>query len=338
MNFSRINFFPIAEGGDDVTRALRKIDLNFESLGAAFDPAGEVGKRLASLETTAGALGDSARRNIGTSAGTVAAGDDSRFLAVGTVAGSVASGDDSRFASNAAAAAAAQVTATNALPRAGGSITGPISAKLGGVVAFGTTGSASIGGVVYSDYFQNTIAEVNGNVFMRLQCVDVTGGTTYTRLLTSHFDGTNATFMFQHNGVAQATTWQSTSDVRLKRHLVALTDPLNKIDAIVGYESYEKRVLGNVADADGRPVPAQYARTCGVLAQDVSKVLPFAVDNLGPGWDTDDRPIENVLGINDAGLSALFVECIKALKVQNTLLGDRVAILEARLAAQGPNS
>lgn len=338
MELSRINFRPIVEGGDDVTRAFRKIDLNFESLDTAFSASGEVGSRLAVLETTAAALGDAARRDVGSAAGTVAAGDDSRFLMVGKTAGSVAAGDDSRFASNAAAAAVAQATASNALPRSGGSMTGAISAKLGGVVAFGTTGSVNIGGLVYSDYFQNTIADISGNIFMRLQCVDVTGGATYSRLVTSHFDGTNATFMFQHNGVAQATTWQSTSDARLKRHLVVMADPLDKIDAIVGYESYEKRVLGNITDAEGRLVPAQYTKTCGVLAQDVNKVLPAAVDNLGPGWDTNDEPIDDVLGINDAGLSALFVECIKALKTQNELLAQRVAVLETRPCLQDSTS
>lgn len=334
MEFSRINFRPVVEGGDDVTRAFRKIDLNFESLGTAFLPIGEVGARLTALETVAGELGDAARRNVGAVAGTVAAGDDPRFLAVGDVAGSVAAGDDSRFASNAAAAGAAQMTANNALPRSGGSITGAISAKLGGVVAFGTTGSANIGGLVYSDYFQNTIADVSGNIFMRLQCVDVTGGATYSRLVTSHFDGTNASFMFQHNGVAQAITWQSTSDARLKRHMVVLTEPLDKIDEIVGYESYEKRVLGNATDSEGNSVPAQYTRTCGVLAQDVKQVLPAAVDNLGSGWDTNDKPIDDVLGVNDAGLSALFVECIKALKAQNALLSQRVSVLEAGSVSQ----
>lgn len=348
MDLFRINFYPIAEGGDDVTRALRKVDLNFGSLGEAFSTDGEVGGRLASIEGTIRALGTAAGKNVGTAAGTVAAGDDARFLpvgtssgtvaagddprfkSVGTVAGTVAAGDDLRFAANADASAAAMGVANKALPRSGGEMTGPISAKLGGVVAYGTTGSANIGGIVYSDYLQNTIVDINGNVFIRLQCMDVNGGATSARLLTSHFDGTNASFMFQHNGVAQATTWQSTSDERLKRKMVVLTNPLEKIESIVGYESYEKRVLGNTVDDAGESIRAQYTVTCGVLAQDVQKVLPAAVDNLGAGFDTEDRPIDDVLGVNDAGLSALFVECLKALKAQNASLMERVDLLERR--------
>lgn len=45
-----------------------------------------------------GTLGNAATKDVGTTAGTVAAGDDSRFKSVGTTAGTVAAGDDSRFA------------------------------------------------------------------------------------------------------------------------------------------------------------------------------------------------------------------------------------------------
>lgn len=42
-------------------------------------------------------LGTAASKNVGTAAGTVAAGDDARFKAVGTAAGTVAAGDDTRI-------------------------------------------------------------------------------------------------------------------------------------------------------------------------------------------------------------------------------------------------
>lgn len=77
-----INFDPAT--GDDTTGALRKADNNIKDLDG----------RLS-------ALGNASSRNVGTTAGTVAAGDDSRFAA------------------NAQAAAAAQTTANAALPKAG---------------------------------------------------------------------------------------------------------------------------------------------------------------------------------------------------------------------------
>jgi len=74
----------------------------------------------AAAQRTALGLGGAAVLAVGTTAGTVAAGDDSRFLAVGTGAGTVAAGNDSRFvtagldlARGAAATAGATYLATD---------------------------------------------------------------------------------------------------------------------------------------------------------------------------------------------------------------------------------
>jgi microcystin-dependent protein len=61
------------------------------------------GAAVLNVGTAAGtvAAGDDSRlKAVGTTAGTVAAGDDSRFKAVGTTAGTVAAGDDSRFSAS----------------------------------------------------------------------------------------------------------------------------------------------------------------------------------------------------------------------------------------------
>jgi len=74
----------------------------------------------ASAQRTSLGLGGAAVLAVGTTAGTVAAGDDSRFLAVGTGAGTVAAGNDARFittgldlARGAAATAGATYLATD---------------------------------------------------------------------------------------------------------------------------------------------------------------------------------------------------------------------------------
>ena len=127
MDLLRINFSPIADGGDDVTTALRKSDLNFRTLNMALAPGGEVAERLSTLESTAAQLGNAARKDVGTTVGTVAAGDDSRLRPVGVTAGSVAAGDDPRFASLASAAAAAQSKANSSIQSSGGTITGQLA-------------------------------------------------------------------------------------------------------------------------------------------------------------------------------------------------------------------
>jgi len=59
MQFSRVSFVPVSIGGDDVTGALRKLDLNFGDLGQS--------------------LGNAAGMNVGTVEGSVAAGNDDRL-------------------------------------------------------------------------------------------------------------------------------------------------------------------------------------------------------------------------------------------------------------------
>jgi len=306
MPQSRPNFDPAT--GDDTSGALRKLDNNCNDLDT----------RLVAVKTTADG------------ASTAAGNAQTTATAANTLANTANTTANS-----------ALTKANAAIPKAGGATTGAITASVGAGLAFGSTGAAAIGGTYYSDYYQASVNAVSANIHMRMQCVDVNGGATYSLINTAHFDNTNADFRFQHNGIAQATTWQSTSDVRIKRNLVPLTDPLDKIDHLTGYEFYEKRISsgplldeegGFVLDEDGNPKmgPGQYMATCGVLAQDVNSVLPAAIDNLGSGFDTDDLPIDNILGVNDAGLSALFVECIKAQKVQIADLLARVAALEAR--------
>lgn len=79
MRFMRVNFDPLSQGGDDVTKALRKIDLNFADLNDGQDGYPDLVDRVSRVESSIGSLGNAAQRNIGSDAGSVAAGDDPRF-------------------------------------------------------------------------------------------------------------------------------------------------------------------------------------------------------------------------------------------------------------------
>lgn len=129
MNIQRVNFDPVS--GDSSTAAFRKLDLDIGEVSKAIDGDGSassgISNRVASAEQKLSKLGDASTKNVGTTAGTVAAGDDPRIKTVGTTAGTLAAGDDSRFAANAAAAASAQSTASAALPLAGGTLSGNVT-------------------------------------------------------------------------------------------------------------------------------------------------------------------------------------------------------------------
>lgn len=351
MDIVRVDFAPLDQGGDNGTAALVKLDHDVQELADAITDGDTAATALA---TRVSAVEDKASDLDARVTAAKTAADNAKTAADGaqttaTTANTTANTAKTNAATAQATADTANTKATAAMPKAGGTFTGAVNVTSPGNFsvannagpAFGTTGTANIGGSIYTDYFQCTVAAIGANVYTRMQCVDVQGGVTYTSLVTGHFDNTSATYRFQHNGIAQATTWQSTSDIRIKRNLVPLVNALDMIDQLTGYEFYEKRVSSSpllddegqfVLDGEGNPKmgPAQYMATCGLIAGDVLKVLPAAIDQLGSGFDTDDQPIDDILGINDAGLSALFVEAIKELKAQNADLLARVAALEAR--------
>ncbi len=110
LEIQRLNFDPVT--GDNPSEAFLKLDNNMGEIADAVGDLGNstasIGTRLANAETVISELGNASTKNVG------------------TVAGTVAAGDDGRFASNAQAASSAQATANAAMPKSGGSFTGPV--------------------------------------------------------------------------------------------------------------------------------------------------------------------------------------------------------------------
>ena len=72
------------------------------------------------------------------------------------------------------------------------------------------------------------------------------------------------------NGSALATAWNTSSDIRLKEHIVPINDPLDKILRLRGVE-FDWR---NDVNA---PTKHEQTHDIGVIAQEVEKVFPEAV-------------------------------------------------------------
>ncbi|NII53596.1 hypothetical protein [Luteibacter sp. SG786] len=86
LTIQRINFDPVT--GDNPSEGFMKTELNIVEIATAIDGDGTPGNpgiegRLADVEAVADGLGSASTRNVGTTAGTVAAGDDARLLRVG---------------------------------------------------------------------------------------------------------------------------------------------------------------------------------------------------------------------------------------------------------------
>jgi len=92
LNIQRLNMDPVT--GDNASEAFMKLDLDIGEIAEAIDGDGSPGTGLDArlsavetqaddLETAVGALGNAASKNVGTIAGTVAAGDDARLASRG---------------------------------------------------------------------------------------------------------------------------------------------------------------------------------------------------------------------------------------------------------------
>lgn len=83
MAIDRVNFADIPDGGDSVTAALVKLDGNCqeisEAIGDAASGADSLIVRVDAIEAITDGLGNASTKNVGTTAGTVSAGDDIRF-------------------------------------------------------------------------------------------------------------------------------------------------------------------------------------------------------------------------------------------------------------------
>jgi hypothetical protein len=124
LNIQRLNFDPAT--GDNPSDAWRKLDNSIgeiaDFLEGDGDPADGVDARLDAVEGVVAGLGNSSGKNIGTGAGTVAAGDDSRFN-LGSFKNKLINGDY-RFAQRGTSVAVASGASVYTLDRWLGSCTG----------------------------------------------------------------------------------------------------------------------------------------------------------------------------------------------------------------------
>lgn len=117
-----------------------------------------------------------------------------------------------------------------------------------------------------------------------------------------HVGGANSNGWFEFrnngdyscNGVSYAAAHQNVSDKRLKENLKVIPSALNKINKLTAY-SYD---LHNAYDK------AQVKKSVGLIAQDVQKVLPEAVSEIG---------VEDYIGLDYSAVTSLLVNAVKEL-------------------------
>ncbi|EOC5256085.1 tail fiber domain-containing protein [Enterobacter asburiae] len=230
-------------------------------------------------------LGNSAIRDVGAAAGTVAAGDDSRLNTVDQ--------------------------------KAGGKITSPITVQPGinGNPGFAVNSGDNGGGglmnngislVVASGYNPNTGNYVNlikGTWYTgEWSFGGARGGGANFDNVTLNLKGSNqegmVTWVFHSNGAATGN-WVTASDERIKENVTVIADPLMKMQQLRGVEW------------DRLDTPAH---GYGFIAQEVEKVFPDAVKSYGKTTLRDGSEIEDVKSVDTFGVAAaLHHEAILAL-------------------------
>ena len=259
-----------------------------KSGGAVPVNQGGTGSTTASGARTNLGLGNSAIRDVGAAAGTVAAGDDSRLNTVDQ--------------------------------KAGGKITSPITVQPGinGNPGFAINSGDNGGGglmnngislVVASGYNPNTGNYVNlikGTWYTgEWSFGGARGGGANFDNVTLNLKGSNqegmVTWVFHSNGAATGN-WVTASDERIKENVTVIADPLMKMQQLRGVEW------------DRLDTPAH---GYGFIAQEVEKAFPDAVKSYGKTTLRNGTEIEDVKSVDTFGVAAaLHHEAILALMVK----------------------
>ncbi|ELM8132919.1 tail fiber domain-containing protein [Escherichia coli] len=248
-------------------------------------------------------LGDSATRNVGTAAGTVAAGDDSRL---GSVNGKTGGTISSAVTINGVGGGA-----TDWHTNAGGG--------LGVRKGSGGDNSIEMNNTTNDSSQGNYVNQIVGKWYSGSWALGAirSGSTPLDRVqlnVIAESGGAAASFMFYPDGRGTGGQWVSLSDARIKKDIARISDPLIKMKAIKGcfWERIDNETTGY-----------------GFIAQDVEQVFPEAVKG---GYDItleDGTVIPDVKTVDTYGVAAaLHHEAILALMVRVDNLTSKVEKLE----------
>ncbi|BCT13805.1 hypothetical protein R1TS_18330 [Enterobacter cloacae] len=236
-------------------------------------------------------LGNSATRNVGTTASTVAAGDDSRFVTVNGKTG----GDIST-----------QISVSGNVYAINKSASDPAS------------GTEVSGSAFSSNYIVNGVTRVLTGLSGRYKWGESNG---YGQLDVALLDGSGnyvrgASYIFSGNGSATAPgSWVPNSDGRLKFDIKRIEDPLEKMVKLRGV-TWQR--LDGVAPG------------IGFIAQEVQEVFPEFVFEGSDRTLEDGTVVEKVLSPDTYGVAAaLHHEAILALMQEVEDLKKKVAELHS---------
>ncbi|WP_052130836.1 tail fiber domain-containing protein [Erwinia typographi] len=243
----------------------------------------------------------------GTGSKTAAAARTALGVAYGSASGTVAQGNDSRL--------------------------NTVDGKSGGTISSALTVSSDINatGRIYTSDAAGFLALNNGldgsgpnrvSTGIRMQASDSAYDAYLQYYLVSgsyhcirFIQNAQATLTIRAGGACYATSFNPTSDGRLKLNKGKIDDALSKVETLTGY----------TFDLFGE-------RKAGLIAQDIQKVLPEVVTETFVDHTLDDgTEVKNGLAVDYGALTGLLVEAIKELSQKVTAQDTVIQELQAQL-------
>ncbi|MHC8735234.1 tail fiber domain-containing protein [Salmonella enterica] len=256
-------------------------------------------------------LGNSATRNVGTAAGTVAAGDDSRLTGAlqktgGTLNGQFNFNSSSLVLDNKSGMRVPLGTMTFY----GGVQSGQANNDIVGLTADASAVTNQfVGGWIYKWFSDAVITGIKrgGGTDASYFVIYYNGGSTPEK---------NWTFDLKTGNAAASGSWNNNSDARLKENIERVANPLEKM----------RKVRGVTWDRRDGAGPGQ-----GFIAQEMKAVMPTAVTiSPNPVKLEDGTELQDVLTADTSGFAAaLHHEAILALMDQIEELTGKVEALQA---------
>jgi hypothetical protein len=128
---------------------------------------------------------------------------------------------------------------------------------------------------------------------------------------------TGPVFTLDVAGAAHASSFPTSSDIRLKTNITQLSNVLEKLDKIRGVSFEWNALYESLGRSTGR-------REIGVIAQEVEAVFPELVTTWGD---------EAYKAVDYGRLTGVLIEAVKELKAKNEAQDQQIVALEARIAA-----
>lgn len=127
---------------------------------------------------------------------------------------------------------------------------------------------------------------------------------------------TSPAFKLDVAGAAHASSFPTSSDVRLKTRVTQLVGVLDKLDQIRGISFEWNEVYESLGRSTGQ-------REIGVAAQEVEAVFPELVSTWGEA---------GYKAVDYGRLTGVLIEAVKELKAENRALNDRINFLEITMS------